>query len=1066
MYMHDYKVKPGDHFIRAVATHIVNFAKTYVVISLVLIATFSVGLVHLKKDTRADAFLADDNPALVYKEKVKQQFGLSDPVVVAVSNESENGVFNPETLKLIQMLSDKIARLPNINADRVTSLSTRKNITGVEDGMEVDYFFEDFPDTQKKADAVWEKVSKFPLYMGRMVSRDKKASMIIAEVIDETKVEDTYLKILDIIKKIKLPDNVKIYVAGEGAISGYLGSYIDKDASRLNPLAGIIITLIILYAFRRISTALLSNVIIAASVLITLGVMSLNDIPFYVITNALPVILIGMSVADSIHIYSVYFEFQAKHPRVDKKELIVSTIVDMWRPITLTSLTTIAGFIGLYFAAYMPPFKYFGLYTAFGVFIAWIYSLMFLPASLAIIKPTASRKMVDLVQNKRPDYFSKLMINLGRIVLNYPKVTITIFMIIFSIGAFSSRYIVINEDRIETFHHNEPLYQADKFINSKFDGTNNLDIVIESNEKEGMFIPENLYAMKALQKYASGLPSVKSANSIVDYLEQMNRALNGGSDDAYKLPTQRDAIAQYFLIYSASSDPTDFAEEIDYDYKSANIRVTLNKGSFVAIKPVVESLQKYIDTHFTNGKLTATLSGRVTVNYHWIKDLGRSHFKGVIISLLLVWIVSALLFRSLFAGVMAVIPVITSILLIYTSMVMMNINLGIGTSMFASVAIGLGVDFAIHTIDRLRTLFQSTQGNWDESLSLLFPSTGRALFLNYLAIAFGFGVLISSKVVPLNNFGLIVVIAVSTSFLASMSFIPALIKVIRPKFIRDEYKSIKTKSVRVKSTMLIAALAILSGTGLLPETAKAETLPKAQQIVEKINRVADGNHVTRNLTMNLIDRHGKKRTRETLTFRKYYGKDKKTIIFYQSPSNIKGTAFLTFDYADVKKDDDQWLYLPALRKVRRISASDRGDYFLGTDFTYEDIKLEGKVSQKDYIFTALRFDSVDNRKVVVLKATPKTDTIAKELGYGKIEYWVDVDNYITLKAIFWDIKGRKLKTLRVTDIDKIDGFLTRHRMFVMNHQTGHSSEFLFSHVDYKKSVGDRVFTKRAMKKGK
>ena len=115
----------------------------------------------------------------------------------------------------------------------------------------------------------------------------------------------------------------------------------------------------------------------------------------------------------------------------------------------------------------------------------------------------------------------------------------------------------------------------------------------------------------------------------------------------------------------------------------------------------------------------------------------------------------------------------------------MSADLGIGTSMFASDAIGLGVDFASHTIDQVRSLFIEYEGNRDKSLEQLYPTTGRALLFNYLAVSIGVGVLISSKLVPLTNFGIIVVVSVTTSFLASLSLLPALIKVVKPKFISD-----------------------------------------------------------------------------------------------------------------------------------------------------------------------------------------------------------------------------------------------------------------------------------------
>ena len=131
--------------------------------------------------------------------------------------------------------------------------------------------------------------------------------------------------------------------------------------------------------------------------------------------------------------------------------------------------------MGMYFAAYMPPFKYFGLYTAIGVAIAWFYSLVFLPAALAIIKPSASKKMASLTQSNQLDKFSRTMVALGRISLQNPKVTVGLFSIIIISGIFATGHLVVNEDRIKTFHTSETLYQADAAINAHLNGTNNLD---------------------------------------------------------------------------------------------------------------------------------------------------------------------------------------------------------------------------------------------------------------------------------------------------------------------------------------------------------------------------------------------------------------------------------------------------------------------------------------------------------------------------------------------------------------------------------------------------------------
>jgi len=1063
----------------------VNYPKTVLFAGLLLMALLVAGLGQLHKDTRADAFLEADNPALVYKNKVREIFGLSDPLIVAIYDRSAEGIYRKQTLDLIGQLTNQLNALPMINTARTISLASENNITASADGMVVAPFY-DLRSTGNGA-AVRQAIEDFPLYHGMLVAEDGAMSMIVLELYDDNQAEAAYDAINKLLQQTQVPADVELHVAGEGAVLGYLGHYIDHDASRLNPLAGLIITIMLMVAFRRLLPALLGNLVIAASVLMTLGFMAYCGVPFFVITNAMPVILIGMAVADSIHIFSHYYEMQARHPDWSLQACIREAVAVMARPVTLTSLTTIAGFLGLYASSYMPPFEYFGLFTAFGVLVAWFYSLFVLPACITLLKPRVSQRWIRLEQNSQQDTFARLMTFVGGSCVRHPRVTLSLFAFLSISGALLATQIQVNENRINTFHSSEAIYQADEVINQHLEGTNTLDIVITSSRNEGIFSPQVLNAMEALQTYAETLPHVNGSSSVVDYLKQMNKSLNEGQSDAYRLPQDADLIAQYFLLYSASSDPADFSEEIDYDYRLANIRLNLDSADFIATKPVVEALQQYIDQHFNNAvsdeEVTASLSGRVNVNYHWIKDLGVSHFYSVVISLLCVFLVSALLFRSWAAGLLATLPVICSILTVYAAMALLGIDLGIGTSMFASVAIGLGIDFAIHTLERLKTLVADGlkgSGLFTE----LFRSTGRALLFNYLAIAFGFGVLISSQVVPLTHFGTIVVLSVSMSFIAAMTLLPALIVLLQPTFIFGEKKASEASAIAAEkhvagSTVLTLLFATGLGAAVLygallygavhsqslqaAEVVNTETLATltADDIVQRVNAVDDGQHVSSQLSMLLTDSRGKERRRETMSYRKYFGDDKKTVFFYKSPANVKDTGFLTFDYAAADQEDDQWLYLPALRKVRRISASDRGDYFMGTDFTYEDIKQNGHISIADYQLQRLP----DDDGKLMVKGTPKTTAIAQELGYGEVTFYIDPQNWIVVKSDYLDIKQVPLKTVQVTDIRMIDGIWTRHQLLAENHISGHRSLFIFSAVDYQQDVADHLFTQNTLRRG-
>jgi hypothetical protein len=234
------------------------------------------------------------------------------------------------------------------------------------------------------------------------------------------------------------------------------------------------------------------------------------------------------------------------------------------------------------------------------------------------------------------------------------------------------------------------------------------------------------------------------------------------------------------------------------------------------------------------------------------------------------------------------------------------------------------------------------------------------------------------------------------------------------------------------------------------------------EVIARVNAVPQGERVTREMTIITTDDRGRSRERETLGFQREFPDVRKHILFFTSPANIRDTAVLTWDYLGPAAEDDQWLYLPALRKVRRIPAADRGDYFLGTDFTFEDMKLDGHLSTSDYAYSLLETEEGGH---YLLEAVPTSEAIAEELGYGRAEITVDAAQWIVTRARFWDTAGKLLKTLEARDIRQVDGIWTRHQLHMQNHQNGHATELLFRAVDYLSPVDERLFTQQALKRG-
>lgn len=225
-------------------------------------------------------------------------------------------------------------------------------------------------------------------------------------------------------------------------------------------------------------------------------------------------------------------------------------------------------------------------------------------------------------------------------------------------------------------------------------------------------------------------------------------------------------------------------------------------------------------------------------------------------------------------------------------------------------------------------------------------------------------------------------------------------------------------------------------------------------------------------TMIMINSDGKERIRKMSMIRKNFGdnlKDQKAIYFFNYPEDIKDTSYLSIDWIEEGKDDDSWLYLPALKKVKRLAAADQSDPFLGSDFTYTDIKT----SRNNYWDYTIIKDSeiVDGHDCWVLEGLPKNgtdDKVIKETGYNKIHLWVRKDNFIKVKGTFWVVKGKKIKYFEAKDIEEINGIWTAKTNKITTTKGGateHSTIIRIENVRYEEEVDDAYFTPLKMSRG-
>ncbi len=241
--------------------------------------------------------------------------------------------------------------------------------------------------------------------------------------------------------------------------------------------------------------------------------------------------------------------------------------------------------------------------------------------------------------------------------------------------------------------------------------------------------------------------------------------------------------------------------------------------------------------------------------------------------------------------------------------------------------------------------------------------------------------------------------------------------------------------------------------------------PKAREIMQKVEDRDDGDNMTSEMEMILIDKKKNKRIRKMQRYLKDKGKDTYSIMFFLHPADVKNTGFLTYDYDDPDKDDDQWLYLPALRKTKRIASTDKSGSFMGSDLNYSDMTSR---DLEDYDFTLKKEMDVKGQKTWLIEAVPRSKDVIDETGYDKSLIFVRQDNYFVIRAVHWVHDGGYLKYLDVKKLEQIDGIwinIETHITKKKGKKTVHKTIMKNNNVRFNQKLDYELFTVRRLEKG-
>jgi Outer membrane lipoprotein-sorting protein len=264
--------------------------------------------------------------------------------------------------------------------------------------------------------------------------------------------------------------------------------------------------------------------------------------------------------------------------------------------------------------------------------------------------------------------------------------------------------------------------------------------------------------------------------------------------------------------------------------------------------------------------------------------------------------------------------------------------------------------------------------------------------------------------------------------------------------------------VRARAAVAAAILILLAVAG------RAED-PKAREIMERVDARDDGDHSSQDIEMVLIDKRGGQRVRKLRSYGRDVGPDEQSILFFVEPADVEDTGFLTYDYDDPERDDDQWLYLPALSRTKRIASADKSGSFMGSDFSYADMTDR---PIRSYEYTLMKETEVDGHPVWQIEAVPVTERERDETGAEKSILFVRQDNYVVVRAVYWMKKGSRLKYFDVKQLEQIDGIWVPTEMHMSTRkgdETLHKTVLYFRNVKFGQPQSDDLFSVRQLEKG-
>ncbi len=794
-----------EHFFEKLGHTVYDNPLKVIIPVFIVIGFLAFHIPSVKIDTSSEALLHKKDPSLEKYNVFRDQFGRSELIIIGILTDN---VFEPAFLEKLNAFHKEIeAKVPYVR--EVTSLMNMRFTQGKDDELIVEGFLEGWPDIDLTPNELNTLAMTSPAFRNYILSEDGKVTAVIIETeasysdsgqdesplagFDDSsgnrenvlpEVAHHYLgskenrEITAAVRKITGKYNAsdfRLFPSGGPIIIDAFNQATMTDIRRCIVLSLAAVAFFLVLLFKRISGVILPVIIVIASLVSTIGLMAVFNVPIKITTTVIPAFLLSVGVADSVHILAIFYRHFQKHN--NKRAAVSFSLGHSGLAIVMTTLTTAAGLLSFSLAD-LAAIAEIGYFAAAGVMLALIYTITLLPAMLSFVPLKES----DITGKKTSLFLDRLLSFTAGFAYSHP-VSITIvgvFLICISTAFLFN--LNFSHNIVKYFPKSSAERQNLAFIDSRLNGSISLEVVIDTQKENGIYEPEILNIVESmsswLNKIKSGDIRVGKIFSINDIVKEINQALHDNNKAAYSIPQSRKIIAQELLLFE-NSGAEDLERIVDSQFSKTRMTIKTPWVDAVICKKFISHIKKKFDQSFQK-RADITITGLMALLSRALSAAIYSMAKSYTAAFIVITLMMILLLGNMKTGLISMIPNLFPIVFIMGVMGSLEIPLDLNTLMIGSIAIGLVVDDTVHFMYNFQRYYNQT-GNARTAIQETLLGTGRAMLITSLVLSTGFFVLMAATLNHLVRFGLFTGITILLALLADFLLAPALMVLITRK---------------------------------------------------------------------------------------------------------------------------------------------------------------------------------------------------------------------------------------------------------------------------------------------